>query len=111
MNERQIIETAQSMFLKNSGRKEVVDFLANNNIIGEQAETIATDAYMSIKGQRQAIIKTSDSKEASSGLGSIIFGGILMIGGIVASMNSDTLWYGAIFVGLITLVKGFASRY
>lgn len=110
MNEKQISETAQLMFLQNSGRKDVIDFLATNNIIGEQAETIATNAYLAIKDQRHAMIETQEVQKAKGGMGTIIFGAVIMIAGIVASMNSDTLWYGAILVGLITVIQGIASR-
>jgi len=110
MDEKQIIETAQIMFLRNSGRKEVIDFLATHNITGDQAETMATNAYLAIKDQRQAMIETQEDQQEKGGIGSIVFGAILMIGGIAASMNSDTLWYGAILVGFITLIQGLVSR-
>ena len=110
MNEKQITETAQLMFLQNSGRKDVIDFLAANNIVGEQAETIATNAYLAIKEQRHEMIETQEDQKAKGGIGTIIFGAVIMVAGIVASMNSDTLWYGAILVGLVTVIQGIASR-
>ncbi|MFK7771742.1 MAG: hypothetical protein AB8F94_06370 [Saprospiraceae bacterium] len=105
-----MIETIQLMFLRNSGRKDVIDFLATNNVEGEQAEAMATNAYLAIKDQRQSMIETHEVQKEKGGLGSIIFGAVIMTAGIVASMNSDTLWYGAILVGLITVIQGLASR-
>lgn len=110
MNEQQINETIQLMFLQNSGRKDVIDFLAANNIEGEKAETMATNAYLAIKDQRQAMIETQEVQREKGGIGTIIFGAVIMIAGIVASMNSDTLWYGAIIVGFITVIQGIVSR-
>ena len=109
MNEKQIVETIQLMFLRNSGRKEVIDFLATNNIEGEQAETMATDAYLAIKDQRNTMLETQEVQKAKGSFGTIIFGAVIMIIGIVASMNSDTLWYGAILVGFITVIQGLTS--
>jgi len=106
MDEKQITEVAQLMFLQNSGRKDVIDFLATKNITGDEAETMATNAYLAIKDQRQTMLGTQEVQKAKGGIGSIIFGAVLMTVGIVASMNSDTLWYGAILVGFITIIQG-----
>lgn len=110
MDEKQLSQTAQLMFLQNSRRKDVIDFLAANNVVGDAAETMATEAYLAIKDQRQAMLKTKEEQVEKGGVGSIILGAILMIGGISASMNSDTLWYGAILGGFIIIIKGLAAR-
>ena len=40
-------------------------------------------------------------------MGSLIFGIVLLVGGIVVTvMSPNTIWYGAMIVGVINIVRG-----
>lgn len=114
MNEEQVFQTAQEMFLKGSGRKQVIQFLETNGIAQDQSNDFATKAYQSVKDERKAIIAeaTADSDDPfevdgeKDGMGSVVLGGIIAGAGVVATMSSDTVWYGAILVGGFMVIKG-----
>ncbi len=117
MNEEQVFQTAQGMFLKGSGRKQVIQFLESNGVAQGQSNDFATKAYQSVKEERKAIIAeaTADSddpfevEEGQGGMGSVVLGGLIAGAGIVATMSSDTVWYGAILVGGFMVIKGLAG--
>jgi hypothetical protein len=109
-NINQTLETAQTMFLHGSRRKEVIDFLLANGVSQEEVDTVATNAYLSIKDQRQEILETYEEQTEGGGTGaSAIIGALLLFGGIIATMATDRIWYGAMIVGLIMIVKGLRS--
>lgn len=40
-------------------------------------------------------------------MGTLIFGVVLLVGGVVVTMMSpNTIWYGAMIVGVINIVRG-----
>ena len=112
MDEKQVLETAQLMFLQNKGRKEVIDFIESNGIVGEAAQTMATNAFLAIKDQRREMmeeLQDADESGGGGGMGSIVMGAIFLIGGVVATMSTDSIWYGAIGVGIISIISGIAK--
>ena len=109
MNENQLLETAQSMFLNNSGRKEVIEFFNKNGINGQEAETMATDAYKAVKEERKEMIQEEVVEEKKGGKNSIIIGTLILLAGIIATMTTDSIWYGAMIVGVISMISGIAK--
>ena len=115
MEEKQVFEAAKIMFLQNRGRKEVLDFLGTNGIENTRSETMATEAFLAIKEQRREMIAEAnpdldEQPIGGGGMASVGIGAFIMIGGIVASASTDRLFYGAILVGLITMIGGFVRR-
>ena len=111
MNEPQIKEAAQIMFLKGSGRKDVINFLAQNGIAEERVETMATEAYLAIKDQRMQMIEAADEDVQGGGGGgvTIALGALLLVGGIVATMATNRIWYGAMIIGVVMIFKGLSK--
>ncbi len=116
MDEKQIFEQAQQMFLHERGRKEVIDFMMANGMDEGKAESTATEAFLSIRNERRVMAlngegATYDEGGANSGagLGSIVIGIILIVIGIGASMGTGRIFYGAVLVGIITLIQGIAK--
>ena len=73
---------------------------------------MATDAFISIKEHRRAMqgeVEEAQGGGSGGGIGSILLGLVFLIGGIVATMSTDSIWYGAIIVGIITLFTGIAK--
>jgi len=115
MNEKQVFETAKIMFLQNKGRKEVMEFLGTNGVESTQSETMATEAFLAIKDQRREMIAAAnpdmdETPMGGGGITSIILGAVIMFGGIAATMSTNRIFYGAIIVGLITMIGGFIRR-
>jgi positive regulator of sigma E activity len=106
MNENQLLESSKLMFLQNSGRKDEIDFLTQNGILEEKAEIMATDAYRAIKDQRKEMIQEVEVEEKKSVGKSVIIGFLILIAGIIATMVTDRIWYGAMIVGVIAIAKG-----
>ncbi len=114
MDNTELQKVSALMFLQGAGRKHVIDFLGENGVESETAEEMATTAYMSVKDQRKAIVEEQLDHKASTSSGggvlSIIIGLVLIVGGIAATMASDSIFYGAIGVGVITLFQGLARN-
>lgn len=113
MTENQISEQAQSMFLQNKTRREVITFLASKGIIDDKAESMATEAYKAIRAQREELVGQYNevkSDEPRGGTGAILIGILLMVGGVIATMASDRIWYGLIGVGFFSLCKGLGAK-
>lgn len=121
MNQEQIFNQAVQMFLHGKRRGEVVKFLNQNNIQGQEANDMATKAYLAVKDQRQQMIDempdyANDSlsdydiqkgqKGKGGGMAGIGLGALFLIGGLIATMTTDRIWYGAILVGIVSLVSG-----
>jgi len=121
MNENELMDEARRMFLANAGRKDVILFFRNQGVDATKAETMATEAYKSIRAIRQAMIEEAQAgggnnsyaaagESSSEGKGgaivSLALGGIICFAGIAATMSSDTIWYGAILVGGMMVFKG-----
>ena len=106
MIKTKIIEESEVMFLKNCGRKEVIDFIEKSGILGEEAELIASQAYESVQGKIQEAKKLEERKLSGGPYGQIGLG-ILAIGvtifGIIAF---ERIFYVAGILGLIFLGKG-----
>lgn len=111
MDENQIATTAQLMFLQGKGRKDVIDFFNEKGITGEAAETQATNAYLAVKDKRQEMleIESGATEEKGGGMGSILIGVLFLGGGIAATAASDSIWYGAMIVGVISIMSGIAK--
>lgn len=112
MNEVQIFETAQQMFLQERGRKDVIEFMIANGMDPSDAEAKATEAFLSIRDQRRAMaMDTEDVSQDGGGNGivSIVIGVVLILIGIGASMGTNRIFYGAVLVGGITLIQGLAK--
>ena len=112
-NEKQVFEKAKMMFLQDKGRKEVMDYMYAYGISDARSETLATEAFLAFKDQRRQMIAEANPEEepmGGGGMGSVVIGALIMIGGIVATMSSNSIFYGAILVGLFTMISGFFKR-
>ena len=110
----EIRQQAQMMFLQEAGRKNVIDFLNQNGVQGDDAEKEATAAFLAIKDQRQTAIEARAEAEAEEQKGSpvsIALGFLLMIGGVIATLTTDSIWYGAILVGAFMAGSGLIKRF
>ena len=109
MIDTQVIATAKAMFLNGSGRGDVMDFLLENGVPADEVNEVAAAAYAEIKDERQQQISLNEevqSKETSKG---VFFGVVLLVGGIIASYFTGRIWYGAMIVGGIMIVKGLVK--
>ncbi len=106
MNENEIIKTAQMMFLQNKGRKEVIDFLLDNGIDKDSVDSIATDAFKAIQDERKKMMEEQETEVSKEMNKSLIIGVLFLIGGIIATLTTDRIWYGAMGVGVITMING-----
>lgn len=109
------------MFLQGAGRKVVMDFLTANGMSDAESSSTATEAYKSVRQTIQEMKAAAGMENANpgeraqaqssgDGIGAILIGILLIIGGVVATMSTDSIWYGAILVGAVSLIKGFAQR-
>ena len=106
MIKTKIIEEAENLFLKNSGRKEVIEFIEQSGILGEEAELIASNAYESVNGKIEEARKIEEQKLNGGPYGQIGLG-ILAIGvTIFGIIEFDRIFYVAGIIGLIFLGKG-----
>lgn len=106
MTQEVITEQAKTMFLNNSGRKEVIAFLLKNGVSEQDVEKVATDAFLAIKEQRKELLEEKEVEVKKAMSKSLIIGGIVLLGGIIATMTTNRIWYGAIGIGLIMMVNG-----
>lgn len=109
MKKDEIFEEAQSMFLRNKGRKDVIDYLNSNGIIEEEAEDMATKAYLSIKETINQNIAIQEHKSMGGSLGKIAIG-ILMIGiGVFGLFALERIFYILFIAGFLILGSGIIS--
>lgn len=119
LDRTQIMNEARKMFLANKGRRDVITYFKMKGIEEAEAESMATEAYKSIREIRQAMIaeaqnnngNTGYAQPASSGSSSgaiisIVLGLIICGGGLAASMGTDRIFYGAVLVGGGMVLKG-----
>ena len=113
MKNTNIIHQASKMFLLGSSRKEVITFLENQGIAKNQTDEIATKAYIAVKAKRKALISAIEAQRKPSvrvnngaGVLRALLGAGIAGAGIMATMNSNSIWYGAIFVGILMFFQG-----
>lgn len=122
MEKDQLFNHAQKMFITGAGRKAVMDFLKENGVPDNEVGNMATEAYKSVRekiqqmkieaGQENANVGEVPSGESSGGgggVGSMVIGFLLLGGGIVLTMATDRIWYGAMAVGLFSIVGGIVK--
>lgn len=102
MEKADLIKSASEMFLRGAQRKAVIEFLNKNGIDGEEAETSATEAFSLVKSQRKEARHTA-------GQSKMAFGALLFFGGIGLSMFTNNVFYGAIFIGIVTMGAGYSE--
>ena len=107
MRKEDLLEQAKIMFLNNAGRKEVLAYFESNDLAGEEAETLATDAFKSIRDERRKTLEQNTKKEnRGSGLSSLLFGvGIVVVTGAIAYVT-DYLFYVAFLIGFFMIIRG-----
>ena len=89
MNENQLFDAAKLMFLHNSGRKDVIDYLNQNGITDEKAETMATNAFLAVKDQ---IRKEEVIEEGAGFPGWIVYIGILLVINLLSYIFDWPFW-------------------
>lgn len=114
MDENQVFEQAKQMFLTNKGRKEVIEFMEANGIPSDKANTMATEAYQAIREKRMEAVKAIEQEETGGeggGMKSIVIGALIFGAGLIATMATDRIWYGAMAVGAISVLTGIAKSF
>lgn len=106
MPENQLIENAKSMFLNDSGRKDVIDYLTQNGISDDEANTVATNAYLAIKDQRKELMEEKDQEIKNEMNKFLVIGILVIVGSIIAALATGRIWIGAIIAGIIMIIKG-----
>ena len=120
MDHNEMMNHARKMFLANKGRRDVITFFQLQGVPQFEAESMATEAYKSIREVRQAMIEeaqnnsggnnyaqpTSSSGSNGGAIISIVLGLIICGGGLAASMGTNTIFYGAVLVGGGMFLKG-----
>lgn len=91
-----------------------------DNIVQEcQLPAVTSASIIQWVEDRHRQLENREMEEEGGGSGSLAFGLLLMVGGIVASLVSYssasgggtyTVWYGAVIYGLILVIKGAASK-
>lgn len=116
-----MMNQARKMFLENKGRKDVILFFKMQGVDSDKAETMATEAYKSIREVRKAMMEAAQSggggsttasapKEGQGGaIIQLALGLIICFAGIIATMSTTSIWYGAIIVGGMMALKGLAG--
>jgi len=117
MSNHKLFEDAKRMFINNASRGEVMQYLEEQGIPANESGQLATNAYTAIRDMREQMMSGGSgggggSTQSSGGggiNGALIIGILLLVGGIVATMASNTIWYGAMIVGVISIFKGLAG--
>ncbi len=116
MSNHKLFEDAKRMFINNSSRGEVMQYLEEQGIPADQSGQLATNAYTAIRDMRENMMNggggggSSSQSSGGGGIGGgVILGALFLIGGIVASAASNRIWYGAMIVGVIMIFKGLAG--
>ena len=91
MDENQLFQAAKLLFLQNHGRKKVIEFLNENGITGEKAETMTTQAYLEIRNEipERVVEETGDSGGFPSWL---IYIGILVLINVLSAAFGWGFW-------------------
>ena len=120
MNQSELINEAKKMFLENKSRRDVITYFKLKGIEEEESEKMATEAYKSIRELRQALINAAEAKGGESNtfgtatqetdktgaIISLVLGLLICGGGIIASMGTNRIFYGAVIVGGAMAIKG-----
>jgi len=127
MDYMQMMDEARKMFLANKGRRDVIVFFQKHGVEESEAELMATDAYKSIRQIRQSMMEQAENQgRRSNGIGahapansdsgsnvgaiiSIILGAVICLGGLAASMGTNTIFYGAVLVGGMMFLRGIVD--
>lgn len=106
MSTSQAFKEAQALFLNGHGRKAVIEFLHEQDITGEEAENIATQAYQSIQGDLDEKAAAEEDKAFGGPWGKMAIGVLAL--GIVAFgiVKLDRLLPIVLLIGLIFLGDG-----
>ena len=120
MDQSELINEAKKMFLENKSRRDVITYFKLKGIEEEESEKMATEAYKSIRELRQALINAAEAKggepntfgtatqetDKTGAIISLVLGLLICGGGIIASMGTNRIFYGAVIVGGAMAIKG-----
>jgi hypothetical protein len=110
--EKEVYREAAGMIKDGKPEPEIRKILREKGHDDVYINTVLVNIYNHVNGtQGVAAAGTVDADSGSNGTGSIIFGAVLLIGGVIATAASGghTIWYGAIIVGIIRLATGIAA--
>ncbi|MEL6660423.1 MAG: hypothetical protein AAFY48_12970 [Bacteroidota bacterium] len=109
----QVIGSGQQLANRAVQRKvnQLVDQGRSVQDIVKECELPAVDAASIIQWveARHRQLENREVEEEGGGAGSIAFGLILIVGGVVATMASNSIWYGAVIYGIYLVAKGAIS--
>ena len=70
---------------------------------------VAADSIIQWVEARYRQLENQEVEEEGGGAGSIALGLVLIVGGVVATMASNSIWYGAVIYGIYLVAKGAIS--
>ncbi|MEM8527812.1 MAG: hypothetical protein AAGG68_24435 [Bacteroidota bacterium] len=96
MDNNQLFEAAKAMFLQGRTKADITDVLITNGIPKEEANTMATNAYLAVRDQyvaNQERLQASQAEEGGSGVPSwAIYIGILVLINLLSAMFNWGFW-------------------
>ena len=110
MDESKIMETAQSMFLQDASRKDVITFFVDNGIDENVAEIKATEAYKNIQEKRKELLSQRNEEETKEsrkkgGL-SMLAGFGILLAKFVIFLNTGKFYFLFTIVALGLIARG-----
>lgn len=111
--EKDVYREAADMIKEGKPEPEIRKILREKGHDDVYINTVLVNIYNHMNGtQAVAGTATADASESSGNAGlSIVFGVVLLLGGIIATAASGghTVWYGAILVGAIRIITGIVG--
>ena len=92
MTKEEIQQTAKLMFLENHGRKKVIEMLNENGIFNEEAEKMATQAYLAVKDQIRQRVEVAEESEGGGGMGWLVYVVILLVINGLSALFGWSFW-------------------
>jgi len=113
LDENQILQLSQKMYLEGAGRKDVMEFMESNGMASEKIDQAATDSYLAVRDERKKIVaaeqKIAKSEGRKSGMLTMAGGAAIMVITVGILLSTGRLFYVALIIGFLTFMKGVAS--
>jgi hypothetical protein len=106
-----IFEEAMSLFLTTGKRKTVIQFINANGIIGNDAEKMATEAYISTKGKLYHLLEFQEYKSHGGPFGKLLMGFLMLELGIFVLIESNQLFNFIFILGACFIIAGMIECY
>lgn len=111
METKEIFEKAQDLFYQNKGRKEVIEYLNSKEILGDEAENLATKAYKEASGKIDEAIELEEHKSLGGPYGKIMIG-LFAIGIVVFGIIAlNRILYIIFLIGITLIGSGVVGLF